>query len=68
MLEQLKSDLKKKTINWKKCEPKTSVQAPNPYLNYLISPRFQSVNKLFLLLFEKKRKMEQYTQNIIFQL
>ena len=35
LLEQLKSGFKK-TINWNKYEPKVTVQAPNPYLDFLI--------------------------------
>ena len=47
LLEQLKSGFKR-TINWNKYEPNVS----NPYLDFLINPGFQGVNKLFVLSFE----------------
>ena len=40
----------KQTINWNKYDPKVSVQAPNPYLDFLINSRFQGLNKLFILM------------------
>ena len=40
LLKQLKSGFKR-TINWNKYEPKVSVPAPNPYLNFLINPIFK---------------------------
>ena len=45
LLQQLKSGFKR-TINWNKYQSKVSMQAPNPYLNYLIDPSFQGVNRL----------------------
>ena len=45
LLEQLKSCFKR-TINWNKYEPE--VQAQNPYLDFLINPSFQGVNRLFV--------------------
>ena len=51
--EQLKLGFKR-TINWNKYQPKVSVQAPNPYLDFLIDPSFQGVNWLFVLLFENE--------------
>ena len=42
----------KQTINWNKYNPKVSVQAPDPYFDFLINPRFQGVNRLFVLSFE----------------
>ena len=53
LLEQLKSGFKI-TINWYKYDPKVSVEAPNPYLYFLINPSFQGVNRLFVLSFENK--------------
>ena len=49
LLEQLNSSFKQ-TINWNKYDPKVSVQAPNPYLDFLINSRFQGLNKLFILM------------------
>ena len=53
LLEQLKSGFKR-TINWNKYQREVSVQAPNPYLDFLIDPSFQGVNRLFILSFENK--------------
>ena len=49
-LQQLKSGFKK-TINWNKYQSKVTIQASNPYLDYLI-PSFQGVNRCFALSFE----------------
>ena len=51
LLQQLKSGFKR-TINWDKYRSKVIMQAPNPYLYYLVDPRFQGVNRLFVLSFE----------------
>ena len=42
----------KRTINWNKYQSKVTIQAPNPYLDYLIDQSFQGVSKLFILSFE----------------
>ena len=47
LLEQLKSGFKK-TINWNKYEPKVTVDQQNQYLDFLINPSFQGVNRLFV--------------------
>ena len=47
LLQQLKSGFKR-TINWHKYRSKVTIQAPNPYLDFLIDPSFQGVNRLFL--------------------
>ena len=50
-MQQLKSGFKR-TINWDKYHPKTEpLNAPNPYLNFLIEPSFQGANRLFVLSF-----------------
>ena len=51
LLKQLKWDFKR-TINWNRYQSKVTIQAPNPFLHYLIDPSFQGVNKLFALSFE----------------
>ena len=51
LLQQLKSGFKR-TINWNKYQSKVTIQAPNPYLDYLIDLSFQGVNRLFVLSFE----------------
>ena len=39
----------KRTINWNKYQSKVTIQATNPYLDYLIVPSFQGVNRRFVL-------------------
>ena len=50
-LKQLKSGCKR-TINWNEYEPRETVEQQSQYLDFLINPSFQGVNKLFILLFE----------------
>ena len=51
LLEQLKSGFKR-TINWNKYHSKTrTLNASNPYLDYLIGINFQGVIRLFVLTF-----------------
>ena len=42
----------KRTINWNRCVLKTTNQAKNRYLLFLIDPSFQGVNTLFVLSFK----------------
>ena len=42
LLQQLKSSFKR-TINWNKYQLKVIIQAPNPYLDFLIDLRFHQV-------------------------
>ena len=42
----------KRTINWNKYLSKTELLTQNANLNHLIKPRFQGVNRLFVLAFE----------------
>ena len=51
LLPQLKSGFKR-TISWNKYLAKPELLAQNPNLNHLIEPRFQGVNRLFVLAFE----------------
>ena len=53
LLQQLKSAFKR-TINWNKYESDPKTFARNRYLNHLINPSFQEVNRLFLLSFENE--------------
>ena len=53
LLQQLKSGFKK-TISWNKYESSIKTFAQNRYLNYLINPSFQGVNRLFVLSFENE--------------
>ena len=53
LLEQLKFGFKG-TINWNKCQLKVSRETQNQYLDFLIDPIFQGVNRYFVLLFENE--------------
>ena len=48
LLQQLKSGFER-TINWNKCGSSIKTFAKNRYLNPLINPTFQGVNRLFVL-------------------
>ena len=64
LLQHLKSGFKR-TINWNKYQSKVSIQAPNPYLDFLIDPSFQGVNRLFVLSFEYKYDRTVHTKYCI---
>ena len=55
LLQQLKSSFKR-VINWNKYLSKPELLAQNLNLNYLVEPRFQGVNRLFVLAFENDAK------------
>ena len=64
LLEEFKSGFER-TINWIKYEPKVTVQQQNRYLDLLINPSFQGVNRL--LVYQLKELMvEPVTIDIIF--
>ena len=50
LLQQLKSAFKRR-INWNKYQSKSTIQAQSQYLDYLIDPSFQGVNRVFVLSF-----------------
>ena len=52
-LQQLKSSFQR-TINWSKYQSNVSTQIQNKFLDILIDPSFQGVNRLFILLFENE--------------
>ena len=52
LLPQLKSSFKRR-INWDKYLSKLELIAQHPNLNHLLESRFQGVNRLFVLAFEK---------------
>ena len=60
LLEQLKPGFKW-IINWNKYKSKVSAQAKKQYLDYLIGPRVQGVNRVFLFLFENKADRRECT-------
>ena len=64
LLEQLKSGFKR-TINWNKYESDIKTFAQNRYLNHLINPSFQGVNRLFVLSFENENDR---TSHLIYDL
>ena len=53
LLQQLKSSFKR-TINWNKYQSSIKTYEKNRYLNNLVDPSFQGVNKLFVLSFENE--------------
>ena len=58
-MNQLESGFKKR-INWNKYQSKITEQTKNPYLDFLIDPSFQGVNRLLVLSFEDKDVWESY--------
>ena len=50
LLDQLKHVFKKS--NWNKYQLKVSTQTKSQYLDYFVDPRFQGLNRLFVLSFE----------------
>ena len=51
LLQQLKWGFKR-TINWNKFHSKTEpLNSPNPYLDFLIDPSPQEVNRLFIFIY-----------------
>ena len=61
VLEQLKSGFKR-TINLNKYQTKVSTERINQYLDFLIAPSFQGVNRLFVLSFENEAQRTSYRQ------
>ena len=59
-LQQLKLGFR--VINWNKYQSKVTMQVPNPYLDYLIDPSFQGVNRLFFLSFENTTDITVHTK------
>ena len=53
LLQQLKSGFKR-TINWNKYQSNPKTYAQNRYLNHIVDPSFQGVNRLFVLSFENE--------------
>ena len=59
LLEQLKSTFKR-TINCNKYQSKLSTDRQSQYLDFLVDPSFQGVNRLFVLSFEDKAQRASY--------
>ena len=64
LLQQLKSNFKRK-ITWNKYESSIKTSAQNRYLNYLINPSFQGVNRLFVLSFENENDRTSYSTHYL---
>ena len=60
LLQQLKSSFKR-TINWNKYQAEPKSYEQNQYLNLLVDPSFQGVNRLFVLSFENKNGKAAHT-------
>ena len=60
LLQQLKSSFKR-TINWNKYQTKVSTEGVNQYLDFLIDPSFQGVNRLSVLSFENESDRKVHT-------
>ena len=60
LLEQLRSGFKR-TVNWNKYQPKISTERQNQYLDFLIDPSFQGVNRIFVLPFENEDDRKVHT-------
>ena len=63
-LEQLKSGFKG-IINWDKYQSEVSPERINQYLDILIAPSFQEVNRLFVLPFENETQRTRYKRNYL---
>ena len=61
LLEHSKSGFKR-AINWNKYQSKAAIQAQNQYLDYIIDPSFQGVNRLFIFSFENNAHLVSFKQ------
>ena len=57
LLEQLKSGFKT-IIKWNKYRSQMTIQPQNNNLNYLIDPKFTTVNRLFALSFSRNKNTD----------
>ena len=60
LLQQLKSGFKR-IINWNKYESSIKTYAQNRYLNDLINPSFQGLNRLFVLSFKNEDQRKSHS-------
>ena len=63
LLQQLESCFKK-TIKWSKYQIKVSTEEVNKYLDFLIDPSFQGIDRIFVLSFENEMKNQQVKEMI----
>ena len=52
----------KRTINWNEYKSKITNQVQNRYLDFLIDPSFQRLNRLFVLSFENEDDRKSYNR------
>ena len=52
----------KRTTNWNKYQSKITIQERNRYLDYLIDPSFQGLNRRFVLSFENNTGRKSYEE------
>ena len=64
LLQQLKSGFKKAII-WNKYQSDRKAYAQNRYLNRLVDPSFQVVNRLFVLSFETKNGRKSHSNHYL---
>ena len=63
-LEKLKFGFKG-TINWNKYQTIVSIERQSQYLDFLNDPRFQRVNRLFVLPFENEAQRTSYKRHFL---
>ena len=56
----MKSGLKRK-INWNEYQSKVTKENRNQYLDYLVDPSFQGVNRVFVLSFEDNAHLAKHS-------
>ena len=61
LLQQLKTGFKR-TSNWNKYQPKVSPEWQNRYLDFLLDPSFQGLNRLLFLTFENEDDRKVHTR------
>ena len=64
LFQQSKSGFKR-TINWYKYQSDPKSYAQSRYLNHLVDPNFQGVNKLFVLSFENENGRTSHSENYL---
>ena len=66
LLQQLKSGFKRK-IYWNKYQTNVSTERANQYLDFLIGPGFQGVNRLFVLSLENEGDRKVHTGHYLWK-
>ena len=52
----------KRTVNWNKYQSDSKTYVQNQYLNHLVDPSLQGVNRFFVLFFENENGRTSYTE------